>query len=219
VGAEVNASVPVVYVTDIGTSARFYELLGLACQIRGEDGEWRWAYLKCGDVGLLLASGVSVLSADPGPVLLYLRTDDISQIENALKDGGMHVEHLGYPDHAPGGELKVVDPDGHCLMIGQITGVPPEGRQPQPDERGSILARAAAATRARGGAPHRCQIPVSGGAPCPEPADVKLADSWGDSAWACLTHAEEVLISVPGAFIAAEDSEGLARFLRRRRSD
>jgi hypothetical protein len=213
----VYACVPVVYVTDIGTSVAFYGLLGFACEVDGEDAEWRWSYLKCGEVGVLLAAGGSVWTADPGPVLLYLRSNNIGGIERALKDADMPFEHLGYPDHAPGGELKVVDPDGHTLMIGQITGMQPEGRQPSPQERSSILARAAAATRARGGAPHRCQISTSGGA-CPAPADVKLADSWGDTAWTCLPHAEEALINARSAFIAAEDSEGLARFLRRRHS-
>jgi hypothetical protein len=35
------------------------------------------------------------------------------------------------------------------------------------------------------------------------PLDVKLADSLGDRAWVCLTHAEEILVTVPMAFIAS----------------
>jgi hypothetical protein len=45
---------------------------------------------------------------------------------------------------------------------------------------------------------------------------VKMADSWGDSAWTCLSHAEELMINAKGVFIASEDSEGLAVYLRRR---
>ena len=44
------------------------------------------------------------------------------------------------------------------------------------------------------------------GQPCPAPADVKLADSWGDSTWTCLSHAEEIMLNARGAFIASEDS-------------
>jgi hypothetical protein len=46
---------------------------------------------------------------------------------------------------------------------------------------------------------------------------VKLADSGGDTAWVCLTHADEILVTVRGAFIASEDDQGIAGFLSRRR--
>jgi catechol 2,3-dioxygenase-like lactoylglutathione lyase family enzyme len=213
---EVNACVPVVYVTDVPTSVAFYGLLGLACQVTGQDGEWHWAYLKTGEVGLLLAGGGSVWSNDPGPVLLYLRTDDVSELVRCLEAAGMPVEHLGYPDHAPGGEVKVVDPDGHVLMVGQVAGTPPADRVPAEGDRYSILARAASAARARGHDAQRCQFPLAGGRACPKPAEVKMADSWGDSAWTCLPHAEELMINAKGVFIAAEDAEGLAPYLRRR---
>ena len=39
--------------------------------------------------------------------------------------------------------------------------------------------------------------------------EVKLADSLGDRAWVCLTHAEEILVTVPTAFIASHDERGI----------
>ena len=42
---------------------------------------------------------------------------------------------------------------------------------------------------------------------------MKLADSLGDSGWACLPHAEDILVSVPAAFIASHDDRGVAVFL------
>ena len=42
---------------------------------------------------------------------------------------------------------------------------------------------------------------------------MKLADSLGDSVWACLPHAEEILVTVPAAFIASHDDRGIAAFL------
>ena len=215
---EVNACVPVVYVTDVSTSVAFYKLLGFDCEITGRDGEWSYAYLKAGEVGILLAAGGSVWSNDPGPVLLYLRTDDVERLEGRLREAEVPTEHLGYPDHAPGGEVKVIDPDGHALMVGQITGIPPADRVSDPAERSSILARAAAAARARGIEAQRCQFPAAGGRTCPRAAEVKMADSWGDSVWTCLPHAEELMINAKGVFIAAEDSEGLAPYLRRRQA-
>ena len=49
---------------------------------------------------------------------------------------------------------------------------------------------------------------------CPQQAEIKLADPAGHSAWACLAHADEILVTVPAAFIASQD-QGLAQFLSR----
>ena len=46
---------------------------------------------------------------------------------------------------------------------------------------------------------------------------MKLADSEGGTVWACLPHAEEILVTVPGAFIASQDGQGIAGFLSHRR--
>jgi len=34
--------------------------------------------------------------------------------------------------------------------------------------------------------------------------------------WACLTHADEILVTVPGAFITDQDDRGIAGFLAQR---
>lgn len=217
VTASVRACTPVLYVADLPTSVRFYELMGYRPQISGRDQDWQYAYLRCGQLGLLLAAGATSPS-EAGPVLLYLQVDDAEALETVLRDAGAPVEHLGYPDHAPGGELKTVDPDGHGLMLGQVTGAPPTDREERddPEARSSVMRRAAAAARRRGVAPPRCQIPASGGVPCAEPAEVKLADSWGDSTWGCLPHAEEMMMNARAAFLATEDSDGIAAYLGRR---
>jgi hypothetical protein len=77
----------------------------------------------------------------------------------------------------------------------------------------SILKEAAALVQARGGTTAQCEISHAGRT-CPQQAEIKLADSAGHSAWACLAHADEILVMVPGAFIASRD-EGLAAFLSR----
>jgi hypothetical protein len=48
---------------------------------------------------------------------------------------------------------------------------------------------------------------------------VKLADPSGSSAWACLDHADEILLMVRGAFIALHGEAGLAEFLAHRASE
>jgi GAF domain-containing protein len=73
--------------------------------------------------------------------------------------------------------------------------------------------RAAATTQAATPHPEHCQL---GGAPgCTAPAELKIADSWGDSAWGCPDHVEEVIINVRSVFIASEELGGLAAYLNR----
>jgi predicted enzyme related to lactoylglutathione lyase len=202
----------VLYVTDLARSARFYQLLGYAEQASGQDSEWAYRYLKTGACGLLLAAGTTV-ARQTGPVTLYLQVHDADAVAGELRAAGVPVEHLGHPDHAPGGELKVTDPDGYVLLLGQVTGAPPA--QGSSETSSSVLQRAAEATRRRGTPVPRCQIPTRDGA-CAREAEVKLADSWGDSVWACLPHGEEVMLHAGAVFLATEDSEGVAAYLRRR---
>jgi hypothetical protein len=62
-----------------------------------------------------------------------------------------------------------------------------------------------------------CQVSDTRAAPCGRWAEVKLADAAGDTVWACLAHADEILVTVPGSFIASQDEQGIGRFLSRRR--
>ena len=58
------------------------------------------------------------------------------------------------------------------------------------------------------GRPPWCQL--GGTVACQNQTEVKVADSWGDSAWACWQHAEEALINVVPVFLATESPYGLA---------
>ncbi|SBT66576.1 GAF domain-containing protein [Micromonospora sediminicola] len=73
--------------------------------------------------------------------------------------------------------------------------------------------RAAAAAQAARPRPERCQL---GGDPgCTAAAEIKVADSWGDSAWGCPIHVEEAILHVRSVFIASEELGGLAGYLNR----
>jgi catechol 2,3-dioxygenase-like lactoylglutathione lyase family enzyme len=220
--ASVRAVTPVLYVRRIHDSVAFYALLGFREVAHGADEEWSWAYLGCDGLGLLLASaaagGRMAAAGDRGPVQVYCQADDVAQLRRQLEEGVAAVEHLGHPAHAPGGELRVVDPDGHVVMVAQTTGAPP-AQDPRDEDRTSMLHRAAEAIR-RGedGIAEPCAVGGLGGEPCDRPAAVKLTDSWGDTAWSCLEHAEEALFAARGVYLASEDAEGLAAYLTRRRA-
>jgi hypothetical protein len=62
--------------------------------------------------------------------------------------------------------------------------------------------------------PDLCQL--GGTAGCRNPAETKVADSWGDSAWGCWPHAEEALINVVPVFLAHDSPKGLKAYRARR---
>ncbi|GAA4607652.1 GAF domain-containing protein [Actinoplanes octamycinicus] len=73
--------------------------------------------------------------------------------------------------------------------------------------------RAAAAAQAAAPHPEHCQL--GGRAGCTEPAEIKIADSWGDAAWGCPAHVEEAILNVRSVFIASEELGGLAAYRAR----
>lgn len=207
------------YVRDIERGQAFYALLGYAEMRSGGEGGARWSYLGCGEHTLLLACVQPPLIQVELPLLIYLYVTELTDVRERFDRAGHEYELVGYPDHAPGGEIRTRDPDGNVVLIGQRTAVPVEARvEPTgPQARFSLIRQAAEAIQRRGGAPSACQIPTVGGARCTRPAEVKLADSWGATVWGCLHHAEEALINAPGAFIATEDAQGLGPWLNQRR--
>jgi hypothetical protein len=77
----------------------------------------------------------------------------------------------------------------------------------------SARVHAAAATQAPAPRPERCQLGGTQG--CDAPAEIKVADAWGDAAWGGPAHVEEALLNVRTVFIASEDLGGLAAYRNR----
>ncbi|MEU4625667.1 GAF domain-containing protein [Actinoplanes sp. NPDC023801] len=73
--------------------------------------------------------------------------------------------------------------------------------------------RAAAIAQATLPHPEHCQL--GGAQGCTAPAEIKVADSWGDAAWGCPEHVEEAILNVRSVFIASEELGGLGAYLRR----
>ncbi|MEH1166962.1 GAF domain-containing protein [Micromonospora sp. CPCC 205539] len=73
--------------------------------------------------------------------------------------------------------------------------------------------RVAAAAQAATPHPDHCQL--GGTAVCTAPAEIKIADSWGDAAWGCPAHVEEAILNVRSVFIASEELGGLTAYLNR----
>jgi predicted enzyme related to lactoylglutathione lyase len=211
----VQAAVPVLYVHGVESARAFYAVFGYRQAQSGGDGDARWEHLQCGEHTLLLACVQPPLIPAELPLLIYLYVTDLGDVRERLQEAGCRYELVGYPDHAPGGELRTCDPDGNVVLVGQRAAVARTGPT-GPDARFSLIKQAAEAVSRRGGAPAMCQVAAADGSACPKAAELKLADAWGATVWACLPHADEALIDAPGAFIASEDAQGLGPWLSRR---
>jgi hypothetical protein len=216
--SRVQAAVPVLYVRSVESAQVFYGLFGYRQAQTGGDGDARWSHLVCGEHTLLLACVQPPLITTELPLLIYLYVTDLDDVRERLAAAGRDYELVGYPDHAPGGELRTCDPDGNVVLVGQRAAVAAGERTAPtaPGARLSLIKQAAEAVSRRGGAPASCQVPAVDGSACPEAAELKLADAWGATVWACLAHADEALINAPSAFIANEDAQGLGPWLSHR---
>jgi catechol 2,3-dioxygenase-like lactoylglutathione lyase family enzyme len=213
-----QSMVAATYVRDIDASRAFYELLGFHEHSAGKAATSAWSALHRDKHMVLLASTRPPLDIPRLPLLFYFFFDDLDTVVGTLRTAGVETRHMGHPPHALGGEVKVLDPDGNTVLLGQ-----PERSTSQPPAAGaedsppfSLLKEAAALVQARGGTTATCQVRDLHKILCTQQAEVRLADSRGDTVWACLAHAEEILVTVPGAFLASQDGHGIAEFLRSR---
>jgi catechol 2,3-dioxygenase-like lactoylglutathione lyase family enzyme len=211
----VRSIVAVTYVRDIDASRAFYELLGFGEYRSGRAATAAWTVMQQGETLVLLGSTKPPLAIPRLPLLCYVFYADLAAVVAALDAAGIQMTRTGHPPHALGGEVKVVDPDGNTLLLGQRERS--SSQPPAADGEGSVefslLREAAAVVAAQGGTSHACRVGSPDGRPCPNKAEVKLADSQGDSAWVCLAHAEDILVTVPTAFIASQGDRGIAAFL------
>lgn len=136
---EVLRFVPYAHVADVDASIEFYQLLGLELHSRfGPEGKPFWARMKRGSADLMLALSSGPIDPRTQSILFYLHVDNLELMRNALLAGGVvnrgsyagatnadfprsgvlfDVQH---PNYMPDGEMRVHDPDGYVLLIGQL---------------------------------------------------------------------------------------------------
>lgn len=138
----VHNLIAMAHVADVDASVSFYQLLGLAPRevMRDESGRAFWASLRAGAGSIMLTRASGPIRPEDQAVLFYLYTDDVEAMRrHLLKSGQVHdgavfagqpgpnggravAFEVTRPFYMPAGELRVHDPDGYCLLIGQQSG-------------------------------------------------------------------------------------------------
>jgi len=142
----VENQIPMVHVLDVDRSVTFYALLGYSCASRfsNDHGRTNWAMLVSGNARMMLAAASGPVIAQDQAVLFYMYSQDVRQlrlhlIENGLADAGeppgesnaekfagavrcSAVFEIVRRFYMPQGELRIHDPDGYCILVGD-TGV------------------------------------------------------------------------------------------------
>jgi hypothetical protein len=117
----VTGLIPMAHVADVQRAIDFYKLLGMeVCgSLRNASGELQWVHLACGHADLMFARASEPVIAGQQAVLFYLYSPYLIALREHLLASGVKVSSITYPDYMPKGEIRVDDPDGYCLLIGQ----------------------------------------------------------------------------------------------------
>jgi predicted enzyme related to lactoylglutathione lyase len=112
--------VPLAHVRDVRRALAFNRKLGF------EEGDTHtpeggsepvWAWLRSGGAQLMVAAATEPVKPDDQAVLFYIYCDDVAGFRAQLVQAGVEAGPIRSPFYAPGGEFRVVDPDGNVLMI------------------------------------------------------------------------------------------------------
>lgn len=135
----VSRLVPFVHVADIHASLEFYAGLGFAPQniMKNAHGLAFWALARSGSAEIMFALASGPIDAGQQAVLLYMYADDVESLRETLiargvrdrgaysgaaspEDGVRMIFEVARPHHMPCGELRIIDPDGYCILVGQL---------------------------------------------------------------------------------------------------
>jgi Glyoxalase/Bleomycin resistance protein/Dioxygenase superfamily len=118
---KVTGLIPMAHAANVQRSTDFYKHLGM--EIRGSlptpSGQLQWVHLGCDRADLMFARASDPVIASQQAVLFYLYSPDLIALREHLLAAGVRVSPIAYPDYMPKGEIRVDDPDGYCLLIGQ----------------------------------------------------------------------------------------------------
>jgi len=116
--------VPMAHVLDVLRSIEFYRQLGFSTRNQLEhDGNLVWAWMESGRAHLMLTRSNGVINSEEQAVLFYLYAPDVAAYRAELIERGMAVGPITHPPYMPEGEIRIEDPDGYVLLVGQSDSV------------------------------------------------------------------------------------------------
>jgi len=131
--------IPLVHVADVEASLAFYALLGFVTGDTMKDarGRTHWGVAESDKAQIMFAQASPNPVPEQQAVLLYMYAVDVAALRAHLLAAGLHdgkgyrgqcgpnkgrrvVFEVSHPDHMAGGELRIADPDGYCILVGQL---------------------------------------------------------------------------------------------------
>ncbi|MGH7131724.1 MAG: VOC family protein [Phycisphaerales bacterium] len=135
----INRHVPFVHVGDVEASLDFYALLGFVPQsvMKDAGGHAFWALAQSGKGEIMFARASGPIDAEQQAVIFYMYSADVAGLrrhllESGLRDGGTYcgakgpgdgtrmIFEIARPHYMPAGEVRIADPDGYCILVGQL---------------------------------------------------------------------------------------------------
>lgn len=118
----VTGLIPLAHAADVERAVDFYRLLGMEVRgsLRNPSGGLQWVHLSCGQADVMFARASEPVIPSQQAVLFYLYSPDLVALRELLLANRVTVSAITYPEYMPKGEIRVSDPDGYVLLIGQI---------------------------------------------------------------------------------------------------
>ena len=119
--ARVTGLIPMAHVADVQRAVDFYKLLGMELRgsLKNSSGDLQWAHIACEQADLMLTRASEPVVASQQAVLFYLYSPNLVALREHLIAVGVRVSLITYPEYMRKGEIRIDDPDGYCLLIGQ----------------------------------------------------------------------------------------------------
>ncbi|MEZ0228385.1 MAG: VOC family protein [Planctomycetota bacterium] len=112
--------VPMAFVASVPRSVEFYGKLGFVVKSKVEHlGQLNWVWLESGEADLMLSRASDPVDPKAQAVLFYTYTIDVAETQKELRARGVKVGEMNHPFYMPKGEVRVEDPDGYVILIGQ----------------------------------------------------------------------------------------------------
>ena len=135
----VDRLVPFVHVADVEASLAFYALLGFTRRraLKDAHGHTFWALAQSDKAEIMFARADGPIDPGQQAVIFYMYSIDVARLRSHLLGNGLHdggafrgakgpndgrrvAFQVAHPHYMQAGEFRVADPDGYCILVGQL---------------------------------------------------------------------------------------------------